>query len=148
MRERKFSVIGSRLREVRKVLKLSQKEFVQNLGIIDSTLSEYETGFKMPTTEFLMNLRQEYSVNISYILFGEGGMFVGSRDKEKYCIQFSKLGIRQEDAYEFLYTLQRSRITQHHAISQFTSLMLKEQTMIKRELEIAEQEEKESKTTK
>ena len=61
--------IGSRLKQFRKSLKLSQRKFAENCHIPQSTYSHYEIGYKLITTLNLYTICKTYNVSMDY-LFG------------------------------------------------------------------------------
>ncbi len=69
--------IASRLRLLRETLNVSQVSFAQNLGIPRTTLINYEKGTSIPA-ELLLPLMSVYNVNVSWLLHGDGEMFIKS----------------------------------------------------------------------
>lgn len=65
---------GSRLRDVRKIMKLSQKSFAALLGIKQTALSNYEHG-RLPPLDVLDGMRQIYRINLNWLLVGVGAPF-------------------------------------------------------------------------
>ena len=61
----------NRIRELRKQMKMTQKELAKHLQIADSTLSYWETGKYEPDKEALMKLSRFFKVPIDYILGGD-----------------------------------------------------------------------------
>jgi len=61
----------NRIRELRKHMKLTQKELATHLQIADSTLSYWEMGKYEPDREALMKLSRFFKVPIDYILSGD-----------------------------------------------------------------------------
>lgn len=60
--------LGSRLQEQRKLLKLSQKEVAQAIGVSPSVVSNYESGERTPSVECLMALAGLYRCSTDYLL--------------------------------------------------------------------------------
>ncbi|MCL2628738.1 MAG: helix-turn-helix domain-containing protein [Oscillospiraceae bacterium] len=61
----------NRIRELRKHMKLTQKELAKHLQIADSTLSYWEIGKYEPDSEALLKLSRFFKVPIDYILIGD-----------------------------------------------------------------------------
>ena len=61
----------NRIRELRRHMKLTQKELAKHLQIADSTLSYWEMGKYEPDREALMKLSRFFKVPIDYILGGD-----------------------------------------------------------------------------
>ena len=72
--------IGKRVREVRDRLGLKQKEFVKVLDIAATTLSDIETGKVKPGFDVLYRLSSGYKVNMDYLFYGRGEVFVKETD--------------------------------------------------------------------
>jgi transcriptional regulator with XRE-family HTH domain len=70
------NVFAERLKLTRETLKLKQKEFAARLNISAASYSEIESGKYKPNYEFIYNLAKEFNVNLYYLLFGKGDMFL------------------------------------------------------------------------
>jgi repressor LexA len=55
--------LGSKIRHIRKSLKITQKKFAESLGIVQGFLSAIETGKKTPSDTLLIALQHLYKVN-------------------------------------------------------------------------------------
>jgi transcriptional regulator with XRE-family HTH domain len=63
--------LGSKIRHIRKSLKITQKEFAESLGIVQGFLSAIETGKKTPSDTLLIALQHLYKVNPAWTHSGE-----------------------------------------------------------------------------
>jgi len=70
-----IEAFGGRVRELRKALKATQKDFAESLRMSGSYLSEIERGHASPGFEFFLNLTTAYNVGLDYLVRGEGEMF-------------------------------------------------------------------------
>ena len=68
--------IGERLKAIRKDLALNQTEFGQRVGLSQTTIGQYENETRPMTDRFISQLETEFGVNRSYLLSGNGSMFV------------------------------------------------------------------------
>lgn len=68
--------VFDRLKLIRKALHMTQDEFSTILQVSKPTISRYETGDRCPDAEFLQILLNQYSVNVNWLLGGEGPMFL------------------------------------------------------------------------
>lgn len=66
--ENKFSVIGARLREQRKLHGLTQKELADKIGCTEQTCRNWEKGETLPETDRLLLLSELYSVSCDFLL--------------------------------------------------------------------------------
>jgi len=63
--------IGSRIRELRAKIGLSQKDFGSRLGVTAQKISAVEGEITRPDVEFLVAVRSEFGVSADWILTGE-----------------------------------------------------------------------------
>lgn len=63
-----YMEIKCRLKELRKVRKISQIKLQMDTGIEQALISKYETGARIPTTETLIILADYFDVSIDYLL--------------------------------------------------------------------------------
>jgi len=105
---------GSRIKEVRIHLRLSQNEFSRKLGISSFTLSNYETGKRFPDSRFLLKFKELTHVDLNWLF---GGEEVSSGDCP---------GIPDnEEITDFLYWFRKLPIVTHSALSSLELLKLK-----------------------
>ena len=77
---------GKRLQEVRKRLPtkngrpFTQEYLSEQFGVDPRTVRRYESGDAFPPFETLQELRKNYGVNLTYILCGEGPLFLKTGD--------------------------------------------------------------------
>ena len=60
--------IGKRIKEIRMENGLSQQHFGQLLSVSQDTISLWEKGKSVPTTEFLIAIAKKFNVSTDYIL--------------------------------------------------------------------------------
>jgi transcriptional regulator with XRE-family HTH domain len=68
-------MIGNRIKQLRKRLKLNQKIFGEYLGVSDSAISQLEKGKNQPSRKLLKSICSEYRVNPVWLETGKGEMF-------------------------------------------------------------------------
>lgn len=68
--------VGSRVRELRKALKLTQPDFAKSLGLTQSAISGYEKELKNVSEPSIIAICREYGVNEKWLRTGEGNMFL------------------------------------------------------------------------
>lgn len=64
-----------RLKEIRKALGLTQKEFAARIGIKQNTIAQYEIGRNEPIDAVVSLICREYGVDEVWLRTGEGEMF-------------------------------------------------------------------------
>lgn len=63
--------IGSRLREARNMVKLTQEQLAEKVGIGTTYISDIERGAKFPSLSLLIKIVDALGVSSDYILRGE-----------------------------------------------------------------------------
>ena len=63
-----MQLIGKRIKEIRTENKLSQQKFGEMLSVSQDTISLWEKGKSVPTTEFLIAIATKFDVSVDYIL--------------------------------------------------------------------------------
>lgn len=74
-----FHVLAIRIKELRSVLKMTQKQFAEKVGCTAATLSAYENGSKSPSLEIVRNIAEKCNVSIDWLV---GLTDNESKDKE------------------------------------------------------------------
>lgn len=69
-----------RLRELRKSLNMTQKEFADKLGIPRNNVAGYETGKRSPSEAAVSLICREFNVNEEWLRTGKGTMFLPKSD--------------------------------------------------------------------
>ena len=60
--------IGNRIKELRIENSLSQQRFGELLSVSQDTISLWEKGKSIPTTEYLIAIAKQFDVSVDYIL--------------------------------------------------------------------------------
>jgi transcriptional regulator with XRE-family HTH domain len=144
MSEKETLTFGMRVREVRKRLKLTQEEFGGRFGITIQNVSSIEKDKSRPGFDFFYNIVKNYQVNLYYLLFGEGEMFLGEEAREWGEPKQIKTGNPADD--EFLHYFFNSVEVKYHVMYIFSRLMGDEGEDIRRRMKNPPQKDEESKT--
>ena len=67
--------VGDRIKQVRKNIGLSQREFGKRVGLTDGAISLIETGLRNLSDVAMKSICREYGVNLDYLLYGNEPMF-------------------------------------------------------------------------
>lgn len=62
------SILGDRLKELRKDKNITQKELSKVLNIQNTTLSQYENGINEPNDEMKIKIADYFNVTVDYLL--------------------------------------------------------------------------------
>ena len=61
----------NRIREVRKLNGMTMKQLGAEIGVAESTVSQYETGKREPDNETLLRIGELFNVTVGYLLGAE-----------------------------------------------------------------------------
>lgn len=76
-------MLGSRIKDVRKALDLSQDEFGRRLGVTRGAITNLEFNKTEPKPLFIDLLCRQFNINEDWLRTGQGNMFIKlSRDEE------------------------------------------------------------------
>ena len=68
--------MNERLKKLRSVLKLTQKEFAKRINMQPNTIATYEMGIRSPNRATIAIICQEFNVSESWLRNGDGKMFL------------------------------------------------------------------------
>ncbi|MCP5054408.1 MAG: helix-turn-helix transcriptional regulator [bacterium] len=129
---------GARVKLIRQMLKLKQSEFAEKTGMSGPSLSELENGKYKPGVDFLVKLHLEYKVNIYYVLFGAGDMFIDQgfpnllEGKDEYWVHI-------DEVREFLYYFKRSRLFQYDIMSEVWKKLMSSRSVYDQDIQFGEE---------
>ncbi len=139
--------VGDRMKAIRKILGLKQRDFIKIVNITMATLSDIETGKKRPNSEVLFILSDVYKVNLHYLLHGEGEMFRRDLDTGIMGITVADdvFGEYTDDFKEILWYMTHSRLARAAIIVMAKEYCLRNEEILKKEMKKNEEKNKESK---
>jgi len=114
--------VSERIKEIRAALNLTQKELSSRLKVSNSTLSDVEKDKYNPNFELIRGLVDVFKVNIYYLLFGEGEMFI-EPGKDQFR-QLEGLANRNEGIRKFLYYFEHSAIFRYIIMSNAEEVLI------------------------
>jgi transcriptional regulator with XRE-family HTH domain len=127
--------IAFRLKLIREKLGLKQKDFAEKLNVSGPTLSDLEKGKYKPRYELFYHISKEYNVNLNYLLFGEGEMFVSPAGEIAGRIE--KLAEENGEVKKFLWFFDRSKIFRFRILSYFNAILIDEKESIEKEIKVS-----------
>lgn len=72
--------VGARFREFRQFLKLSQKAAAGELKVLQSSISQIESGLIFPGFDILVHLVKQRQLNPAWLVTGQGSMCLQAED--------------------------------------------------------------------
>jgi len=94
--------LNDRIKEIRKIVGLSQEEFGKRLSITKASISRIESGINNPSDQTIKLICSEFNVNEEWLRTGAGGpgnMFLS--EDVKYFQNIGKLGAEKNDFKKF-----------------------------------------------
>lgn len=67
--------MNSRIKELRKTIRLTQAEFGKRIGAKPNTIAGYESGLRTPSDAAILSMCREFGVSETWLRTGEGDMF-------------------------------------------------------------------------
>ncbi|UCH95190.1 MAG: helix-turn-helix transcriptional regulator [Candidatus Aminicenantes bacterium] len=126
--------IANRIKKIRKTLNIKGKDFAPRIKISGPSLSEIENGKYYPNFEFIYNIVHEFNVNLYYLFFGEGNMFIEPGKRSDMSI-LEELAGNIGEIRRFIYYFERSEIIRYFLLSQFKSKLMSDKELVEKELE-------------
>lgn len=74
--------LGARLRDVRKFLGFTQKEFAETIGISYMSYWNYENGKRIPDALILKEIKEVTDIDLNWLITGKGYMMILDEDEE------------------------------------------------------------------
>jgi transcriptional regulator with XRE-family HTH domain len=75
-----FDNIRKRIREVRKELRMTQREFGESAGIDRRYVAKVECGSQNPSFKFLRSISIKHKISLDWLLYGIGDKYVRASD--------------------------------------------------------------------
>ena len=126
--------VGSRLKEIRQRLKMTQAQWGEKLGISGSAVAKHENGITFPTGKMLNILSSQYNVSMDYLLCGRGTLFHENQDNSNS--NRLKNIVKGDIELEELFSLVSSMSWVRHAVLSFFQRFKPEnRELIQKELE-------------
>jgi len=76
-----FTQIRLRIKEVRKELKMTQREFGETASIDRRYVAKVECGSQNPSFKFLRSISIKHKISLDWLLYGVGQRFVNAGDE-------------------------------------------------------------------
>ena len=88
-----FKNIRLRLKEIRKDLRITQREFGESAGIDRRYVAKVECGSQNPSFKFLRSVSIRHKISLDWLLYGVGEKFVVANENNygKELVTFKKL---------------------------------------------------------
>ena len=125
--------LGNRLIELRVKLGLKQNAFAKELGVSGSYLSDIELGKTRPSFDFLLSCYSRYKMNLTWLLVGDGPMFLERESGKKLCEY--DFGDQSEFMHNMMGIMDKSKFCRNVLAAGLLRAYYENETTIKRDLE-------------
>jgi transcriptional regulator with XRE-family HTH domain len=125
--------LGNRLIEVRAKLGLKQNIFAKELGVSPSYLSDIELGKTRPSFDFLLSCHSRYKINLTWLLVGDGPMFLEREPGKKLCEY--DFGDQGEFMHEMMGKMEKSKFCRNVLAAGMLRAYYENEAIIKRDLD-------------
>lgn len=102
--------MGERIRELRKALGLTQKEFADRIGIKPTSIANYENGRNDPIDAVVSLICREFGVSEAWLRTGEGEMIAPSTRQEEIAKYVGELFASKPDPFKERFILMLLRL--------------------------------------
>jgi len=126
---------GKRIREIRKILHLSQKDFAAAIGISNTFLSEVEKGKFKPGYDFFINTIKKFNINTRYLATGEGDVFFKS-DSETRAENKINFGEYSEIIEEMLMYFEQAPVVKFAVLEFYKNYIYEKSHLVREEIEL------------
>lgn len=136
MTEYSLEAFGKRIKEVRKELKMNQKEFAKSLDLSPSFISDIETGRSKACMDFFFRLASKHNISLYYLILGEGDAFGSSELRPS--LGNKKIGHPIDNINELIWYLIRSPMLRNTVMGFTSKFIYENQGHLEREVKIYE----------
>lgn len=118
--------MNTRIKELRKHLKLTQAEFGARIGVKGNTVTNYESGFRTPVDAVILSICREFGVSESWLRYGEGDMFVSRSQNEEIAMLVNEIMSEQDDSFRkrFIASLSELGPAEWEAVAAFAQFLI------------------------
>jgi transcriptional regulator with XRE-family HTH domain len=132
--ENAVGTFGSRVREIRETIGLTQTEMAEKLVMHSSYLSEIETGLRKPGQKFLVKLASTFNVNLNWLIIGKGKRFMEEPGSPE-AVEWQHFGEQKNDIKELMAYCRESTLVRLTVIAYFKKFLLKYEDLIHKDMD-------------
>jgi DNA-binding XRE family transcriptional regulator len=124
--------ISCRIKIIRKIWGFKQKDFAEKLKVSGATLSDVEKGKYKPSHDLIFNISKQFNVNLNYLLFGEGEMFV--KGDVEIVTRLDNMFSESDEIKKFNWYFEKSKVLRFRILSFFNKLLVEDRDVIEGEI--------------
>lgn len=120
--------MNERLKKLRKVLDLTQREFGERIGVKPNTIATYEIGRNQPIDAVIALICREFGVSEKWLRYGDGDMFTASTRSEEIAGFIGDVLSEEDDSFKksFISILSKLGETEWKLLEKMALSMLEE----------------------
>ena len=132
MENNKKSIPGSavRMKYARELFKLKQRDFAHSLGFKNSYISAIEAGDRNISQSVLVSLAKVYNISPTWVLLGQGAMFLNDVDNIKNIYDLDPL------LKKLIWYCENSQFVKHSVLGHFLRILRRDKTIIEDDINI------------
>ena len=88
-----------RIKELRKVLHMTQAEFGAMIGLGNTAIAGYEIGRRDPSDAVILSICREFGVSEAWLRYGDGAMFPPQTRNERLALLINDVMSDQPDSF-------------------------------------------------
>lgn len=118
-----------RIKQLRKILNMTQREFADALNVKRSTISTWEAPNYELTNRSIINICEKFNINEEWLRTGNGPIFKEPCKEEKLAEWVNNLNIKKDDAFKkrFINVLSELNDEQWELLADMTQKLYQEQ---------------------
>jgi len=124
--EKRYMDTGMQLKAIREELRMTLDAVSKEIGLSRSYISDFERGFRLPTSKYMRYLHDRHKVNLNFIFGGESRKFRAEAPKAP------NFGRMQEDVDELLVHMAEIPHTLFAVLGFFTEYKVMNKEVIQR----------------
>ena len=83
--------MNTRIKELRKELQMTQKDFAAKIKVSPNSIARYELGDRKPSDAIINSICREFNINEDWLRTGSGEMYTSINPDERYASNVGKL---------------------------------------------------------
>ena len=122
--------IKDRIKIIRKEKQITQVEFGKIIGVKGNTVTNYETGLRIPTDAVIKSICREFNVNETWLRTGEGEMFIAKTRNQQLADFVNDVMEDVNDSFRkrFLEALSKLSVDEWKVIEKITDELAKKES--------------------
>lgn len=98
------TLVGERIKIIRKEEKLSQEVFAERLSVTRNIIAKYENGLVEPSEIFIKHLCREFSVCENWLKSGEGDIYAATTNEDIFSEKLGEVLMSENDMIKEIVT--------------------------------------------